>query len=42
MKDTADAEPRENKDYKIYQFFAKDPEGRTLEFQYFMHPVKEF
>ncbi len=41
MKNSADAAPRENKIYKIYQFFAKDPEGRTLEFQYFMHPLPE-
>ena len=31
--------PRENKQYKIYQFFAEDPEGRTLEFQNFLHPI---
>jgi hypothetical protein len=41
MKTTADAAPRENKTYKIYQFFAKDPEERTLEFQYFMHPLPD-
>jgi hypothetical protein len=41
MKDTADDAPRENEKYKIYQFFAKDPEERMLEFQYFLHPVKE-
>ena len=31
--------PIENKKYNIYQFFAKDPEGRTLEFQHFLHPI---
>lgn len=31
--------PNENKKYRIYQFFAEDPEGRVLEFQYFLHSV---
>lgn len=31
--------PAENAKYRIYQFFARDPEGRMLEFQYFDHPV---
>ena len=29
----------ENKKYSIYQFFANDPEGRTLEFQSFLHSL---
>lgn len=33
-------EPQENKDFNIYQFFAKDPEGRALEFQAFLHKLK--
>lgn len=41
MKDCADGPPRENSRYRIYQFFAKDPEGRALEFQYFLHPVNQ-
>lgn len=28
--------PHENKDFHIYQFFAKDPNGLTLEFQQFL------
>lgn len=36
---TSDAPPRHNDRYRIYQFFARDPEDRVLEFQYFMHPV---
>lgn len=36
---TADAPPRVNLRYQIYQFFAKDPEGRNLEFQAFLHPL---
>lgn len=39
LKDIADAPPRVNPVYKIYQFFAKDPEGRDLEFQAFLHPL---
>ena len=31
--------PKENKKYRIYQFFAKDPEERTLEFQCFLHSI---
>ena len=34
-----DGPPRVNDRYHIYQFFAKDPEGRNLEFQAFLHPV---
>jgi len=41
MQNTADGPPRRNERFRIYQFFAKDPEGRTLEFQYFLHPVNE-
>lgn len=39
LKDIADRAPRENERYKIYQFFATDPEGRQLEFQAFLHPL---
>jgi hypothetical protein len=39
LKDIAGGPPRENKRYKIYQFFANDPEGRKLEFQAFLHPL---
>ena len=33
----ADDEPRYNDTYEIYQFFAEDQEGRTVEFQTFEH-----
>ena len=36
---TADGPPRDNPKYRIYQFFAQDPEGRQLEFQAFLHPL---
>jgi predicted lactoylglutathione lyase len=39
LKDLARESPRENEKYRIYQFFAHDPEDRILEFQYFLHPV---
>ena len=39
LKDIADGPPRVNDVYRIYQFFAADPEGRNLEFQAFLHPL---
>lgn len=39
VKDCATGPPKENTKYNIYQFFAKDPEGRTLEFQVFLHAI---
>jgi hypothetical protein len=39
FRDTASGPPKENPKYRIYHFFACDPEGRTLEFQAFLHPV---
>ncbi|MWG33970.1 VOC family protein [Halomarina oriensis] len=32
-----DGDPRFNERYDIYQFFAEDPDGRTVEFQTFEH-----
>ncbi|MCE7735636.1 MAG: VOC family protein [Candidatus Heimdallarchaeota archaeon] len=37
--DLASTEPKENSKYKIYNFFAKDVEGRNLEFQTFLHEL---
>lgn len=37
ISERADDEPRYNDTYEIYQFFAEDPEGRTVEFQTFEH-----
>ena len=34
--------PVMNEKYNIYQFFAHDPEGRSLEFQYFNHSLPGF
>ena len=41
LKQTAVSSPRENPEYRIYHFFARDPEGRMIEFQKFLDPVKE-
>lgn len=41
LADVATDDPRVNEDYDIYQFFAADPEGRTLEFQTFLHDLPE-
>jgi hypothetical protein len=35
FKAIAVAKPKSNPKYKIYHFFAHDPEGRMIEFQYF-------
>ena len=40
FKNTSVEKPVENLKYKIYHFFAKDPEGRMIEFQHFLNPVK--
>jgi hypothetical protein len=37
LADVADDDPRYNERYEIYQFFASDPEGRTVEVQCFEH-----
>lgn len=34
---SATGPPTENETYDIYQFFARDPEGRTVEIQTFLH-----
>lgn len=39
LADRARGPPRENEEYDIYQFFADDPEGRTVEFQTFLHSI---
>jgi len=39
--DRADGEPRVNEAFDIYQFFATDPDGRTMEFQTFRHETED-
>jgi len=31
--------PRSNERYRIYNFFARDPDGRLIEFQHFLHDL---
>ena len=40
LNSIATSQPIVNEKYQIYQFFAQDPEGRTLEFQTFMQPIE--
>jgi hypothetical protein len=40
LQDIATTTPVENHTYRIYQFYAVDPEGRTLEFQSFLHELE--
>lgn len=42
LKDRAEGEPQENEKFNIYHFFARDPEGRTIEFQSFLHPLEPY
>lgn len=42
LKDISTVKPRKNPDFNIYQFFAKDPEGRNLEFQCFLYDLNPF
>jgi len=39
LGDLATSSPRENPRYRIYNFFARDPDGRRIEFQTFLHPL---
>ena len=40
FKEVALGPPQINKKYEIYNFFAKDPEGRKVEFQAFLKPTQ--
>lgn len=37
LEDVTADEPHENEAFDIYQFFATDPDGRTVEIQTFLH-----
>jgi hypothetical protein len=41
FKSTALSPPKTNMRYRIYHFFARDPEGRLIEFQHFLDPMKK-
>ena len=42
LQDLAEGPPKENEAYNIYHFFARDPEGRQLEFQAFLHALQPY
>ncbi|MFW6141000.1 MAG: nitroreductase family protein [Candidatus Saliniplasma sp.] len=42
FEDSVETKPKENETYNIYNFFAKDVEGRTIEFQTFLHPLEPY
>jgi len=42
FKSIALSPPKTTEKYRIYHFFAKDPEGRIIEFQYFLDPIKKY
>ena len=39
---SAKDKPKDNPNYRIYHFYATDPEGRPIEFQYFWDKMKEY
>jgi catechol 2,3-dioxygenase-like lactoylglutathione lyase family enzyme len=41
LADVAQESPTENEAFDIYQFFAEDPDGRTVEVQTFLHPTPD-
>lgn len=42
FKEAAENPPQENPTYRIYHFYAKDPDGRRIEFQHFLDPVTPY
>jgi catechol 2,3-dioxygenase-like lactoylglutathione lyase family enzyme len=41
LSDRADGEPRVNPRFRIYHFYATDPDERRIEFQCFLHKLPE-
>ena len=41
LKDVALAPPKQTEQYRIYNFFAMDPDDRRIEFQVFEHELPE-
>lgn len=39
LQDLAVEPPHTNERYRIYNFFARDPDGRMIEFQQFLHEL---
>lgn len=42
LGDKSTSPPKENELYRIYHFFTKDPEGRDVEFQTFLHRTRPY
>lgn len=42
LRDIAEHQPKMNPKFNIYHFYARDPEGRSIEFQYFDHELKAY
>ncbi len=42
LKTHAEGSPRENQVYRIYNFYARDPEGRRFEVQTFLHELSSW
>ena len=42
MQSIARDQPKMNERFNIYHFYAEDPEGRSIEFQYFDHPLNPY
>ena len=42
MENIAEEKPKMNPRFNIYHFYARDPEGRSIEFQYFDHELKDY
>jgi len=42
LKDKAAGKPKDNPAYRIYHFYAEDPDGRSIEFQYFWDEMKDY
>jgi len=42
LRDVALEKPKMNERFNIYHFYAKDPEGRSIEFQYFNHELNPY
>lgn len=42
LQTVAEGAPRKNPRYRIYQFFVRDPEGRKIEFQSFLHNTEDY
>ena len=39
FEDLSEGAPKVNEKYRIYHFFARDPENRRIEFQRFLHDI---